>query len=204
MNTLRSIVVSSVLIVTFIFPIAVLADSDDRAPADVTVQFGEPVFPQSAPPANHFLLPNEVTIKKGGTVTFDVNGGGHGIAIVPVNKKTSRIDIEEDLCGTATCIPLGAITSDLQYFVTDSKGDLVINTGTNPPSNRVDSPKNRLLYAGGGSFLVGLNPLATPPVPATKVQYRFEKTGRYLVHCINRGHFINDRMFGFVNVVGGD
>ena len=39
---------------------------------------------------------------------------------------------------------------------------------------------------------------------ATQVQYRFEKTGRYLVICINRNHFINDGMFGFVDVVGGD
>jgi hypothetical protein len=28
------------------------------------------------------------------------------------------------------------------------------------------------------------------------------KTGRYLVVCMNRAHFLNDHMFGFVNVVG--
>ena len=31
---------------------------------------------------------------------------------------------------------------------------------------------------------------------------RFLKSGRYLVHCMNRVHFLNDWMFGFVNVVG--
>ena len=34
--------------------------------------------------------------------------------------------------------------------------------------------------------------------------YRFLKTGRYLVICMNRVHSLNDWMFGFVNVVGGD
>jgi hypothetical protein len=28
------------------------------------------------------------------------------------------------------------------------------------------------------------------------------KTGRYLVICMNRGHSLNDHMFGFVSVVG--
>lgn len=36
------------------------------------------------------------------------------------------------------------------------------------------------------------------------ITYRFLKTGRYLVLCINRVHFLNDWMFGFVNVVGGE
>ena len=35
---------------------------------------------------------------------------------------------------------------------------------------------------------------------ARTARYRFEKTGRYLVLCINRVHFLNDWMFGFVNV----
>ena len=46
----------------------------------------------------HILDPNEVTIFKGGTVTFTVHGMGHGIAIYPVSKNTTRVDIAEDLC----------------------------------------------------------------------------------------------------------
>jgi hypothetical protein len=34
------------------------------------------------------------------------------------------------------------------------------------------------------------------------ITYRFLKTGRYLVICMNRTHFLNDWMFGFVNVTG--
>ena len=82
-------------------------DKDKRqGRSDATVHFAMPQ-PQSAAagspgtPDNastHFLLPDDVTIKKGGTVTFVVNGGGHGIAIHEVNKKTTREDIAEDLC----------------------------------------------------------------------------------------------------------
>jgi hypothetical protein len=40
-----------------------------------------------------------------------------------------------------------------------------------------------------------------PPTAGTQLQYRFEKTGRYLVICMNRNHYLNDWMFGFVDVV---
>ena len=39
---------------------------------------------------------------------------------------------------------------------------------------------------------------------ATGSRYQSNKTGRYLVICMNRAHSLNDHMFGFVNVVGGD
>jgi hypothetical protein len=197
MDNLRSIIVGFVLAVTLAFPMVVSADQVDGAPADVSVQFGQP--PPAVPPAAHVLIPNDVAVNKGGTATFTVLGGGHGIAIYPVSRNTVREDIEEDLCqgGPTVCNNTITLTDNLQYQVTDGKGDLIIDTGTNPPSNRVNDPIDRLLYAGGGQFLNGT-------VSGTQVQYRFEKTGRYLVICINRNHFINDWMFGFVDVVGGD
>jgi plastocyanin len=71
--------------------------------ADTIVNFAQPQnqTPDPNPVAaavTHFLLPNDVTIEKGGTVTFVVNGGGHGIAIHRVSKKTTRADIAADLC----------------------------------------------------------------------------------------------------------
>jgi hypothetical protein len=57
-----------------------------------------------------------------------------------------------------------------------------------------------MFSAGVGVFLTG----STPTRGGTEVRYRFEKSGRYLVICINRSHYINDWMFGFVNVQGGD
>ena len=43
-----------------------------------------------------------------------------------------------------------------------------------------------------------------PTANGQLLTYRFLKTGRYLVICMNRVHSLNDWMFGFVNVVGGD
>jgi len=171
-----------------------------RAPTDAMVQFGQPTFPQDAAPLNHFLLPDEVTIARGGTVTFEVNGLNHDIAIYPVDTMTTRAQIDAGLCqpDPATCSPLGAATANLQYFVVDAAGDLVIDSGMNPPSNRVNDPFERLLYAGGPVFLTGR---ADNGAVAQQIQYRFDKIGRYLIVCANRNHLINDHMFGFINVV---
>jgi len=195
MSNRRSRIVGLMFAVTVTFPMAVATDTADAAPADVIVQFGHPQ-PQPGGAANNVVTPEEVFVHKGGTVTFLVNGGGHGIAIYPVRKKTGQEDIAEDLC-QAGC---DATTANTQYVVTDRKGDVIIDTGTNPPSNRVNDPLDRLLSAGDGAFLVG----STPTTEGTQIQYRFQKKGRFPAICTNRNHFINDKMFGFINVVGGD
>jgi hypothetical protein len=41
-------------------------------------------------------------------------------------------------------------------------------------------------------------------LPPQEITCQFLKSGRYLVICMNRVHFLNDWMFGFVNVKGGD
>src|SRR3954468_9258669 len=46
----------------------------------------------------HHLTPEEVTVVKGGQVTFQVHGGGHGIMIYEVSKDTTREDIGRYLC----------------------------------------------------------------------------------------------------------
>jgi plastocyanin len=146
-------------------PVVGRADHKDKAAQDVTVHFAmpQPQPPQAGVPGSpdnastHFLMPDDVTIRKGGTVTFVVNGGGHGIAIHEVSKKTTRDDIAEDLCqgpaGTdeadrtarnAVCkatiqnmvtvagntILLNG-TENLNYRITDGKGRLVIEPGFN-------------------------------------------------------------------------
>src|SRR5262245_3793154 len=82
------------------------SDKDDKnveaAVHDATVHFGQhqPQTPDPAPvlaSVTHFLFPDDVTILKGGTVTFIVNGGGHGIAIHSVSKKTTRADVAAGL-----------------------------------------------------------------------------------------------------------
>src|SRR5262245_10447844 len=80
-----------------------------QAVPDAFVDFGSPQpQPTPAQKANE-LVPNEVTINKGGTVTFRVNGMNHGIAIYPVSKNTTRDDITSQLCvhdaATGLCRP---------------------------------------------------------------------------------------------------
>jgi hypothetical protein len=261
MNSRLRIVVGAAFALTLAFPPIGKADDKDEKKAlkDAVVHFGQPQ-PQPAPApapvgaaATHFLFPDDVTITKGGTVTFVVNGGGHGIAIHPVNKKTTRDDIAADLCqggandadragralvcngtvvtGVGTPVIIG--TQNLNYDITDAKDDLIIRTGENNPASgdptkvnpRVDDTvhTHRLLGTSGrvrvcgmgetepacdstapganpgGAFLAGS---AAPATPGNRIQVQFLKNGRYLVICMNRGHSLNDHMFGFVNVVG--
>jgi plastocyanin len=252
-----SIIVGAVLAAAVAIPTIGRADDGDQnepqAVKDAVVQFGQPQ-PQTPPAAvTHFLDPDDVTIVKGGTVTFVVNGGGHGIAIHEVDEDTTRDDIADDLCqgganeadragraqvcngtvATGVTNPnTGALvigTQNLKYEITDGDDDLVIDTGFNPPNPRVDDPthSHRLLATSGripgvadsptaappasgnpaGAFLVGTAPAVAPAtgfVPGNRIQVTFEETGRFLVICMNRGHSLNDHMFGFVNVVDDD
>ena len=170
--------------------------TDSPAVQDAEINFGS-LHPQPPVPLNHVLLPDEVEIFKDGTVTFIVNGGAHGIAIYEVSKNTTRAHIEEDLCqgGQAVC-NLASGTGALPYTVTDGHGNVIMETGTNPPANRINTLPSQLFSAGAGIFLTG----AKPTTAGTQVRNRFEKHRRYLVVCMNRSHYINDFMFGFVNV----
>jgi hypothetical protein len=165
----------------------------------------------------HHLTPEEVTILKDGQVTFQIHGGGHGMAIYEVSKDTTRDNIGQFLCaGTdpATITNpdfhvcnLNASNANAGHNIADGHGDVVIVASPNltnaHPDNRVWSEPGRLMSAGGIAFLNG----GTIPAGSTSngqlITYQFRKTGRYLVICMNRTHFLNDWMFGFVNVTGG-
>ena len=162
----------------------------------------------------HVLTPEEVTIAKGGQVTFQVHGGGHGFAIYEVSKDTTRQDLGQYLCaGTdpaeiadPTLHPCNLLqtNADARHIVEDGHGDVVLVAQpflTNAhPDNRVWSEPGRLMSAGAMQFLNGGTIPAGPTSNGQLLTYRFEKAGRYLVLCINRVHFLNDWMFGFVNV----
>jgi len=162
----------------------------------------------------HVLTPEETTIAKGGQVTFQVHGGGHGFAIYEVSNGTTRQDLGQFLCaGTDpaeianpdfhTC-NLSATNANAMHIVEDGKGDVVLvaqaNVTNAHPDNRVWSEPGRLMSAGGIQFLNGGTLPAGPTSNGQLLTYRFQKAGRYLVLCMNRVHFLNDWMFGFVNV----
>ena len=224
-------------------PIVILAQNGDlthqqQATADAKVDFGVLVtapipgtgcaqtgFGGPADPCSyklHHLTPEEVTIEKGGEVTFQIHGGGHAMAIYEVSKNTTRDDIGQYLCPgqdpetiadpTQHPCNLSAANANALHNIADGKGDVVIVASANPtsanahPLNRVWSPEGRLMSAGGVQFLNGgtTDPTGTSPTGGQLITYRFLKTGRYLVICMNRAHSLNDHMFGFVNVVGDD
>ena len=180
--------------------------TDKVAVQDAVVNFGHPVHPQPAAPLNHTLHPDEVTIFKGGTVTFTMNGMGHGVAIYRVSKNTTRAHIAEDLCqgvhGSASPDPTACnvenATAALPYTITDGDGQVVIDVAEFPTQRQVDSTPGQLFSAGGlpGVLLTG----STLTTRGQQVRIRFAEDGRYLVICINRVHSLNDWMFGFVNV----
>jgi hypothetical protein len=204
------------------------------APQEAAVDFGVlPTGPLGPPPCLqsgaiggpadpcsyliHHLTPEETTIGKGGEVTFQFHGGGHGIAIYEVSRNTTRKDLGQFLCAgvdPATVINpadlgcnLSPSNANAKHVVLDGKNDVVLVAETNVtnthPDNRVWSEPGRLMSAGGQQFLNGGTVPAGPTSNGQLVTYRFEKTGRYLVICMNRTHFLNDWMFGFVNVAGG-
>ena len=158
MRSRRSrILLGTALALTLAIPTIGRADDKDNKTATFVVHFGQPQ-PQGSPAATtHFLLPDDITIRKGDSVTFVVNGGGHGIAIHRVNEETTRADIAADLCqgpmgsaesdraaraavcnGTAVTpttingTPVVVIgTQNLDYTIDDAKEDVIIHTGFN-------------------------------------------------------------------------
>ena len=169
----------------------------------------------------HHLSPEEVTIKQGGEVTFQIHGGGHGFAIYEVSKDTTREELGQFLCegvdpkniavANSDDHPcnLSAANADAEHTVRDGQGKVVLVARQNltgapgvHPHNRVWSPEDRLVSSGGIQFLNGGTVPAGPTSNGQLITYQFLKNGRYLVLCINRVHFLNDWMFGFVNVTG--
>ena len=165
---------------------------------------------------NHHLTPEETTVLKGGQVTFQIHGGGHAFAIYEVSKDTTRDEIGQFLCpgqdpstiadpAFHTC-DLNVSNANAAHNIADGHGDIVIAVSPNltnvHPDNRVWSEPGRLVSAGGQQFLNGGTIPAGPTSNGQLITYRFLKTGRYLVICMNRTHFLNDWMFGFVNVTG--
>ena len=182
MNNARTSILAVAVMAALAFPAAGGADDKEKAANDAIVQFGQLVTPAPAAGSlagtlTHFLLPDDVTIRKDGSVTFVVNGGGHGIAIHRVNEKTTRQDIAEDLCqgganeadrGGRFVVCNGTIvtgvgtivgTQNLAYQITDGKEDLVIDVPENIANNnpRLDDADSseRLLATSGRSRVCG-------------------------------------------------
>jgi plastocyanin len=228
---MKSVFVAVALVTVPALSFAQQGESQKPAASSATVDFGVlPTGPLGPPPCLqvgaiggpadpcsykiHHLTPEEVTIKQGGEVTFQIHGGGHGFAIYEVSKDTTREELGQYLCKgddpehiadpTLHVCNLLPANSDAAHEIKDGHDEVVITAGANVtnahPDNRVWSPEDRLASAGGFQFLNGGTVPAGPTSNGQLITYQFTKNGRYLVLCINRVHFLNDWMFGFVNV----
>ena len=155
--------------------------------ASATVSFGQ--WPTDPPldrspnrsPLNrnvHQLVPNEVTIERGGAVNYII-AGAHQVIVYGDGTQPGDIN-----------------TSKL---VSPAVGGAAI---------LIDDPTNRIYRGLDFSTLPLLsipphppNPL-TPPFLMDRVEVvRFPNPGRYLVICGVVFHFVNDGMYGFVRVL---
>jgi hypothetical protein len=172
-------------------------DHDDRpvkgALATATVSFGQwrtdleptsldryPPPPVGPPPGNgHKLIPHQVTIKVGGTVNFII-GGLHQVIVYAPGKRPDDVKTSP-------------------AFTRPTKG-------APPAVPLINDPEDRL-YAGlDPSTLHGGPPTeaGNPPLLDRVEVVQFFRKGRHLVICGVLPHFVTDKMYGWVKVVGDD
>jgi hypothetical protein len=187
-STLSIICIVAMLFIGLAAPLAV---ADDGRQANATVSFGAwqtgpaagppPVleldrFPNFSPRLRnqHQLIPNVVKIKAGGSVNFIIGGFHHPIVY---DDGTQPEDID-------VTIPTSPTTT----------------RGPNPfpPVVLIDDPTNRI-YRGPDPSLQPLDLGGAFLQDRVEVVF-FPKPGKYLVICGIRNHFVNDGMFGFVEV----
>lgn len=155
--------------------------------ASATVTFGqwdltEPLdrFPNASPRLvnNHQLIPKEVTIKAGGSISFIISGFHH---ILVYGNKTKPADIDISL---------------------------TIPTTVQPGPPLINDPTNRIYRGLDPSVLPVLPGGAAPAaVMQDRIEVvRFAEPGRYLVICGVLPHFFDETtgefvMYGFVRVI---
>jgi hypothetical protein len=99
-----------------------------------TGAIGDPADPCSY--QLHHLTPEEVTVLKGGQVTFQIHGGGHAFAIYEVSKDTTRDEVGQFLCAgqdpSTIANPafhvcnLSPSNANAAHNVADGHGDIVM------------------------------------------------------------------------------
>jgi len=179
--------IGCIVALLFVGLVVPLVTADDHRRANATVSFGSwqtdpPLdrFDNLSPIArnHHELIPNEVTIRAGGTVNFIVSG---------FHEPTVYDD------GTQP----GDIRTDAAHTI--------LSTGTPNVVPLINDPFRRIYRGQDPSLQPLLQPstLGHGPVSSqdrVEVVF-FPKPGTYLVICSVRPHFVNDHMFGFVRVL---
>ena len=88
----------------------------------------------------------------------------------------------------------------------DHKGDVIIDIPRTLPSSHLRRRTRKSVrrdWRHSRPISERRSRFSASSCQGVRFQYRFDKTGRFLVICMNRVHSISDHMFGFVDVVGG-
>jgi hypothetical protein len=154
--------------------------------ATATVSFGQwrtdvpldryppqPPIPPPPPGNGHLVIPHEVTIKVGGTVNYIIAGFHEVIVYAP---GTQPEDIATGLTRPSQGVPAGIPL--------------------------INDPNNRLFAGEDPSTVHGGPPTPTTPLLDRVEVVQFSQKGRHLVICGVLPHFVIDKMWGWVNVVG--
>jgi len=129
----------------------------------------------------HQLIPNEVSIQAGGTVSFII-GGAHQVVVYDNGIKPENIGTTPD------------------FLVSPASGGAAILI--NDPRHRIYRGLDFTTLPILGIPPAPAPPPASPPFLTDRVEVvHFSKPGRYLVICGIVFHFVNDKMFGYVNVL---
>src|SRR5882672_5963868 len=166
MKSRSRIVFGAALALTLALPVLGRADGkdgkdNDRAAKEWTVNFGQPQPQTPVPPGpnnnvpptagaavTHFLAPNDLTIVKGDSVNFIVNGDAVDLCNGTTNdnneannpseatqiaNRKARFDVCNGNVATGQTISGVAVvgTQNLEYMITDGKNNLIIDTGAN-------------------------------------------------------------------------
>jgi plastocyanin len=109
-------------------------------------------------------------------------------------------DVTIQAGGTVNFI-IGGFHQVIVYDDGTQPGD--INTTASPPGfpQLIDDPNKRIYWGLSPAGDPTVTP-AIPPPPQDRVEtVHFPERGMYLVICGVRGHFVNDKMYGFVRVL---
>lgn len=176
-STSSVVALVTLLFVALTVPSAVAIDGPL---ANANVSFGQwrqPLdrFPINSPAGSneHQLIPHTATIRAGGAVNFIISGLHQPIVYAAGTQST---DIDTTLTVLTTGVP------------------------NNVPL--IDDPNGRLYRGLDPSRLIYVTTVTgTLPVRDRVEVVQFPNPGRYLVICGVHPHFVNDDMFGFVNVL---
>jgi len=154
--------------------------------ADKKVSFGDPNFPTPGDPNNHVMIPDEVTVKVGETVRFQVHGF-HQVLVyeVPGGTMPANVHIGDDgiiRVGGVEILDTNVVDPIMAHF----------------PPNFIHHHNDRFIAAG--ATVRDFDTAVVDRDEGLNINLTFMMPGTYLALCGVQPHTVRDRMIGVINV----